>query len=132
MNLSQLSNQELIDRYAKPGMIGLAGGSALIDRSIRKLQKKVTGTGSASLWSHAFLFGEKRTDGHQWILESDLEIHHKQIRLGVQENRAEKYWEAESFPNLAILDFGVSEEGVHALLSSALDLLAGLSHYSIR
>jgi hypothetical protein len=126
------SNQELIETHAKPGMIGLAGGSALIDRAIRKVQRKISDTRSASHWSHAFIFSEKRVDGHQWVLESDLEIHHKQIRLGVQENRSQKYWSAEAYPNLAILDFGLSPENARTVLTAAMDLLSGLSRYSIR
>lgn len=130
--ITGLSNQELMDGYARPGMVGLAGGSALIDRTIRKMQSRLSEARSESRWSHAFLFSERRIDGQLWVLESDLEIHHKQVRLGVQENRSSKYWDSNHFPNLAVLDFGLSEEGARQVLSSALDLLAGLSHYSIR
>lgn len=125
-------NEQLFDLHARPGMIGLAGGSALVDRTIRKAQRRLSLTGSASLWSHAFLVSGRRMDGHHWVLESDLEIHHKQIRLGVQENRAAKYWDAGAYPNLALLDFGLSEEGTRAVLTTALDLLSGLSRYSLR
>lgn len=125
-------NRELFELHGHPGLIGLAGGNAFVDQTIRKAQRRLSPTGSASLWSHAFLVSGRRMDGHHWVLESDLEIHHKQIRLGVQENRAAKYWDAEAYPNLALLDFSLSEEGTRAVLTSALDLLSGLSHYSLR
>ena len=66
------------------------------------------------------------------MLESDLDLRHKQIRLGVQENRIDRYHDEESFPNLAILDFGLDEAQTQAVLTSGLDLLSGLSHYSLR
>lgn len=132
MKTSDRRNEQLFDLRARPGMIGLAGGSALVDQTIRKAQRRLSSTGTASLWSHAFLVSGRRMDGHHWVLESDLEIHHKQIRLGVQENRAAKYWDAEAYPNLALLDFGLSGEGTRAVLTTALDLLSGLSRYSLR
>ncbi len=127
-----LSNEQLFETYARPGMVGLVGGSALVDRTIRKVQRRLSPVGAKSLWSHAFLVSGRRMDGQHWILESDLEIHRKQIRLGVQENRARKYFDPAVYPNVALLDFELSEEGTRAVLSAALDLLAGLSRYSLR
>ncbi len=33
---------------------------------------------------HAFLFQGARHDGHHWVIESDLQINRKHIKLGVQ------------------------------------------------
>jgi hypothetical protein len=127
-----MDNATLIERHAAPGRIGLCGGSEWINRGIREAQAALTADGSRSPWSHAFLFSERRVDGHWWVLESDLDVVHKQIRLGVQENRADRYHDAEQFPNLAILDFGLDEAQTRKVLGAGLDLLAGLSTYSLR
>ena len=127
-----IDNAEFFDRYAAPGRVGLSGGVDFINKSIRKLQHALTPEGHRSPWSHAFLCSGKRIDGHHWLLESDLDIRHKQIRLGVQENRADRYFDGEAMPNLAILDFSLDQTQATAVLTEALDLLAGLSHYSIR
>jgi hypothetical protein len=128
---SGLSNREFFERHAAPGRIGLTGGSGFIDRGIRRVLKTQT-AGTAPLWSHAFLCSGQRLDGQQWILESDLEIHHKQIRLGVQENRAEKFANEVDYPNLAILDFGLDAEQTRRVMTEALNLVAGLTRYSLR
>jgi hypothetical protein len=125
-------NQQLFERFGKPGMVGLAGGTDFIDRTIRKVQRHWRADAPRSLYSHAFLCSGLRADGQHWLLESDLEIRHKQIRLGVQENRAAKYFDADAYPNLALLDFGLSEAQTSAVMTSALDLLAGQSTYSLR
>jgi hypothetical protein len=127
-----LSNAEFLAKYAAPGRVGLCGGADLINRVIRNLQYHVTADGERSPWSHAFLCSGERVDGRHWVLESDLDLRHKQIRLGVQENRIERYHDEEAFPNLAILDFGLDEAQTKAVLTSGLDLLSGLSHYSLR
>ncbi|MEO8670960.1 MAG: hypothetical protein ABI411_06570 [Tahibacter sp.] len=129
---SALSNLEFLDRHAQPGRIGLAGGTAFIDRSIRKMQRSLQPDIGASLWSHAFICSGRRIDGQHWLLESDLEFHRKQIRLGVQENRASKYADAHEYPNLAILDFSLNAEQTRLVLTEGLDLLAGLARYSLR
>lgn len=132
IQVSHLGNQEFINKYAAPGLVGLVGGAAFIDRSIRKVQGAVFKKKEASQWSHAFIFSGKRADGHNWVLESDLEIHRKQIRIGVQENRASKYFDAKIYPNLAILDFGLTKEKTQLVLAEGLELLAGLTTYSLR
>ena len=73
-------------------MVGLAGGSAWVDRTIRRAQTPWRRANSC--WSHAFICSGTRIDGAHWVLESDLEIRHKQIRLGAPENRAAKYFDA--------------------------------------
>jgi len=130
--VTDLSNQEFLNRYAAPGRVGLAGGNTLIERTIRRLQRNLSEAREKSLWSHAFLCSGQRIDGHQWVLESDLEIHRKQIRLGVQENRTSKYSDESVFQNLAVLDFGLTEEQVRLVMTEGLELLSGLARYSLR
>lgn len=130
--VSNLSNEEFVNRYAAPGFVGLVGGTATIDLAIRKVQGMFLGKKEKTLWSHAFLFGGKRFDGHHWVLESDIDIHRKKMRLGVQENRANKYFDELNYPNMAIMDFGLTEENTRLVLSEALDLLSGYTKYSLR
>jgi len=132
VRIEGIGNAEFLERYAAPGRVGLCGGNDLLNRAIRKLQHHVTHDGHRSAWSHAFLCNGRRLDSQNWVLESDLDLRHKQIRLGVQENRISRYHDEEAFPNLAILDFGLDEAQTNSVLSSGLDLLAGLSQYSLR
>lgn len=125
-------NLEFLEHFAAPGRIGLAGGTHVIDRSIRRLQGPLKADEGGCLWSHAFLCSGIRLDEQHWVLESDLEIHRKQIRLGVQENRASKYSDAKAYPNLAILDFGLDPDQTRRVMTEGLDLLAGLARYSLR
>lgn len=127
-----ISNKEFVAKYAKPGCIGLVGADTPIDNSIKKMQKYITTDGKSSLWSHAFLYSGKRYDGYWWIIESDLEFHRKQMKLGVQENRAEKYFDETYFPNLAILDFNLDEQKQNLILGEALNLVNARTEYSIR
>ncbi len=124
-------NAELIRKHAAPGRIGLCGTSDWIGKTIRKAQAPLTDDGHRSLWSHAFLFSEQRLDGHWWVLESDLDLRNRQLRLGAQENRADRYFDDEAFPNLAILDFELDAEQTRNVQVAALDLLAGQSSYSL-
>jgi hypothetical protein len=84
------------------------------------------------LWSHAFFCQGERHDGHHWVIESDLQIHRKHIRLGVQENRISKYFDSSHYSTLAILDFGLEENQISVLLREALELVAGRARYSLR
>lgn len=126
------SNADFIEKHAAPGRIGLCSGRDWINKLIRKAQAPLTADGHRSLWSHAFIFSERRSDGHWWVVESDLDVRYRQVRLGVQENRAARYFDAEAFPNLAILDFGLDEQQTRQVQVAALDLLSGLSSYSLR
>jgi hypothetical protein len=130
--MSDTRNAEFIEQHAAPGRIGLCGGRDMINKLIRKAQAPLTADGHRSLWSHAFVFSERRTDGHWWVIESDLDVRYRQVRLGVQENRAARYFDAEVFPNLAILDFHLDETQTRQIQLAALDLLSGLSSYSLR
>lgn len=125
------SNQAFLLRHAAPGRIGLCGSSDWIGKAIRKAQAPLTNDGHRSLWSHAFIFNEQRLDGHWWVLESDLDVRYRQIRLGVQENRIERYFDDQAFPNLAILDFGLDAAQTRKVQIAGLDLLSGLSSYSL-
>jgi len=132
VDASPMTRSEFFDRHASPGLVGLAGGSHWIDRSIRRRERRIRADGKPSEWSHAFLFGERRLDGHQWILESDLDLHKKHIRLGVQENRVDKYCDRELYPNVAVLDFGLPDDLVKIVVTEALTLLSRQTRYSLR
>ena len=132
IELQNLTNEEFFARHALPGCVALAGGTALIDRVICRAQRHVVDDENWSCWSHAFLIQGPRLDGHTWVVESDLEIHRKHIRLGVQENRINKYFNEELYTTLAILDFGLTPEQIAAVLGEGLNLVADRTQYSIR
>lgn len=130
--MTGLSNREFLEQHAATGRIGLAGGALLIDRVIRRAERHVDDAGRWSNWSHAFIIGERRVDDHFWVLESNLQVHRKRYLLGVQENRLAMYHDEAAYGTLAVLDLGLSEEKVKALLSESLELLAGKTKYSLR
>lgn len=132
MVLSGLSNQEFLERYAQAGRIGLCNGATLIDKAICRAQRRLDRDEEWGAWSHVFLFQGKRADGHQWVIESDLQIHRKHIQLGVQENRISKYFDEQLYQGLAVLDFSLSVEQVAELLREAIDLAANRARYSLR
>jgi hypothetical protein len=127
-----ISNREFIERYAQPGRVGLCGGVTKVDSAIRLAQRHQHPERRWSDWSHAFLFEGQRIDGQHWVLESDLQILKKNIQLGVQENRADKYFDEAAFPTLAVLDFGLTETQVAMLLREGLEFVANRERYSIR
>jgi hypothetical protein len=128
---SQTGNAAFLEKHAAPGRIGLCAGSDLTSKMIRKAQAPLTADGHRSQWSHVFIFNERRIDGHWWVIESDLDFRYRQIRVGVQENRLDRYFDAEKFPNVAVLDFGLDPDQVLKVQTAALELLAGLPSYSI-
>jgi len=130
-DITGLSNAEFLELHGAPGRIGLAGGELLIERAIRRVQRHLRDDRSPSPWSHVFIIGPRREDGFRWILESDLEIHRRQIRLGVQENRISKYHDEQAFANLAVLDVGLDAEATRRVLAAALELMAGRARYSL-
>ena len=132
MILTGLTNRQFLERFAAPGRIGLSGGDALIDLMIARAERRLDPGRRWSLWSHAFLFEGPRVDGCQWLVESDLDLHHKHIRLGVQENRIEKYENEAAYTTLAVLDFALPEAQVRQLLQAALELVAHRTRYSLR
>ena len=127
-----VSNREFLAKYARPGMVGLACGDTLIDRMIACAERHVDAEKAWGRWTHAFIIGERRCDGQLWVIESDLEIHRKHIRLGAQENRISKYDDEKMYTSLALLDFGLPPETITQLLSGGLDLIANRTRYSLR
>jgi hypothetical protein len=127
-----LSNREFLERYAQPGRVGLCGGLTFIDRAICRAERHLDERKAWGTWSHAFLFEGLRLDGCHWVIESDLQAHHKHIQLGVQENRISKYFDEALYSNLAVIDFGLSREQVESLLREALELVANRARYSLR
>jgi hypothetical protein len=127
-----LSNREFLERHAQPGRVGLCGGATPVDLAIRRAQRHLADAGRWSDWSHAFLFEGVRADGHHWIIESDLQFHRKNLQLGLQENRVVKYFDEKTFPNLAVLDFGLGGEQLAVLLRDGLELVANHERYSLR
>ena len=105
----EMTNREFLEAHAGAGRVGLACGDYWLDTIIRRAQRHVNDDKRWSLWSHALIFQGRRADGHHWVLESDLDIHHKHVRLGAQENRVTKYYDEKTFPHLAVLDFGLTE-----------------------
>jgi hypothetical protein len=130
--VTDLSNEEFLERFAHPGRIGLSGGITLIDKAIARAERHLDEAGAWGSWSHAFLFQGRRHDGHHWVIESDLQIHRKHIQLGVQENRISKYHDEEFYTTLAVLDFGLSPEQLALLLREGLELVANRARYSVR
>jgi hypothetical protein len=129
---SSLSNEDFLKLHARPGRIGLSGGLTLIDKAICRAERHLNQNERWSLWSHAFVFQGTRADGHHWVLESDVQVQHKHIQLGVQENRISKYYDEKLYTNLAVLDFGLADEHVTALLREGLELVATRARYSVR
>lgn len=127
-----LSNQEFLERHARAGCIGLSGGVTWVDKAICRAERHLDERERWGVWSHAFIFQGRRADGQHWVIESDLQIHHKHIRLGVQENRVTKYHDEESFGNLAVLDFGLTETQLNAVLAEGLEMVATRTRYSVR
>ena len=130
--VAKMSNREFLEKYARPGCVGLVGGTTLIEKVIRRSERHVDEQQRWSLWSHALVFEGRRADGRHWVIESDLDIHHKHIRLGVQENRVDKYFDEQMFPTLAVLDFGLSEEQTSVVIREALEMVASRMRYSLR
>ena len=127
----KMSNRQFLEDFAKPGCIGLAGGTTLIDKAIRRAERHLDPEHRWSQWSHAFLFGERRSDGHLWVIESDLLAARKHLQFGVQENRVTKYYDETLYESLAILNLNLPEQETGRLLSAALDLVATRTRYSL-
>lgn len=132
VRLSNLTNEEFLQRHARAGRIGLSGGLTLIDKAICRAERHLNADEQWGLWSHAFVFQGVRADGHHWVLESDVQVHHKHIQLGVQENRISKYHDEKVYTNLAVLDFGLTDERVGVLVREGLELVANHARYSVR
>jgi hypothetical protein len=132
INVGGISNREFIESYVRAGCVGLCGGATRIDLAIRHAQRVQHPEGRWSDWSHAFLFEGRRADDEHWVIESDIQILRKNIQLGAQENRADKYFDEKMYPSLAILDFGIDEAQMTILLRAGLELVARREKYSLR
>ncbi len=132
VTVTGVSNREFLETYARAGRVGLAGGATLVDLAIRRAERLLDEQRRWSRWSHAFVFQGARADGRHWVIESDLEIAPKHIRLGAQENRVDKFWDEKHCPNLAVLDFGLAETQLTAVLQAGLELIASRAKYSMR
>jgi hypothetical protein len=132
VRIDGMSNREFLDRYARPGCVGLSGGVGLIDRVICRAQRHLDPEENWGAWSHAFLFQGMRADGYHWVIESDLQMHRKHVVLGVQENRISKYYDEKLYTMLAVMDFGLGEDEVTFLVREGLDLIANRARYSLR
>jgi len=130
--ITGLTNREFLERFAKPGCVGLSGGVTLVDKAICRAERHLDPRQRWGIWSHAFVFEGRRIDGHNWVIESDLQILRKHIQLGVQENRVDKYFNDQLYTNLAMLDFRLSESQVNIVLTEGLDMVAGRTQYSLR
>ena len=132
MIVNGLSNREFLEQYAQAGRVGLCGGATKVDLAIRHAQRHLHPDRSWSDWSHAFLFEGRRVDGQHWVLESDIQILRKNIQLGAQENRVDKYHDEKMFPTLAVLDFGLTGTQAITLVQAGLELVASRERYSLR
>jgi hypothetical protein len=130
--ITGFSNREFLERYAGLGRVGLSGGVTPIDLAISRAERHLDDEKRWGIWTHAFLFEGVRADGHHWVIESDLELHRKHIRLGAQENRISKYHDEKLYTALAVLDFGLTRSQVEALLRGGLELVARRERYSLR
>ncbi len=131
ITLRDQSNAEFLENFAAPGRVGLVGGDRLLDRTLCYAQRRVDAHRRPGRWSHAFLFQGRRADGRHWVVESDLEYHRKHLRLGVQENRAEKFHDEADYSRMAVVDFGLDAAALGAVQAAALDMVAARMRYSV-
>jgi hypothetical protein len=107
-------------------------GEAWADKMICRAERHLDEQERWGAWSHVFIFEGVRADGHQWVIESDLQFLRKHIQLGVQENRIAKYFDEKLYTTLAVLDFGLSETQTALLIREGLELVATRARYSLR
>ncbi len=132
IKITGMTNREFLETYASPGRIGLVGGTTLIDKAISRAQRHIDEKKAWGQWSHAFIFQGQRTDGHHWVIESDLQINRKHIRLGVQENRVSKFYDDNFYSTFAVLDFDLKPEQVQRVICEGLELVSSRVKYSLR
>lgn len=130
--INNLSNQEFLEKHSGAARVGLVGASHFFDVGIKRAQRLINPKKIDSQWSHAFLFQGKRLDEHEWIMESDVDIAGRNVRFGVQENRISKYFDEETYPIIAVLDFNLDENQIQTILRAGLTLIAQQWKYSIR
>lgn len=121
-----ISTEEFWKRYAKKGAVGLVGGTLWIHRAICEAQALITPDHKPSLWAHAFIFTGKRSDGFNWLAESDLVVKPLRLRImnGAQESRIDKYYGNRKALHCAVLDFGLSNADADKAVKTALDMIS--------
>jgi hypothetical protein len=124
----KMKNLDFLERYGRAGCIGLVGADTPIDRAIRGAQKNLVPGKTRSLWSHALIFQGQRQDGRLWVIESDVD---PSKRIGVQENRIDKYADEKLHPNLGVLDLGLTPEQTQKVLGAALGFVASGAKYAL-
>src|SRR5882757_9032742 len=127
-----ITNEAFFATHARSGRIGLVGGTEPGNRVISRAQRHLSDDKAWSCWTHAFLFQGKRADGHHWVIESDLDVRRKHIRLGVQENRVAKYFDDGKYGAVAVVDLGLTSEHEQQVLAHALELVSSGARYSVR
>jgi hypothetical protein len=132
IEVGEMTNEAFLETYAKAGRVGLVGGPDIIEKAVRRSQRRQTGDGSWSDFGHAILFQGRRADGKHWVIESDIDVHRERAQFGVQENRIEKYHGDGEYTSIAILDFGISDEQAQVIIGEGLDLVARRTQYSLR
>jgi hypothetical protein len=130
--VSSQSNADFLEAHARAGCVGLVGGPDILEKAIRRAQRHQRADRSWARYGHAFFFQGRRPDGHHWIIESDVELHREHTRIGVQENRLDKYHGDHEYTSIAVLDFGVSDEQARAMIKEGLDLMVRRTQYSLR
>src|SRR5438552_13254125 len=72
VRINGMSNRDFLERYARPGCIGLSGGISLIDRAICRAQRHLDAEENWGMWSHApiFLCIQMRSEEHTSELQS--------------------------------------------------------------
>lgn len=131
--ISGISREEFWRHYAKKGAVGLVGGTLWIHRAICEAQALVTPDKKPSLWAHAFIFTGRRSDGYDWIAESDITVNlfRMQIINGAQENRIDKYYRTDKALNCAVLDFELKEVDANKVIQKALNMISQKIMYPV-
>jgi hypothetical protein len=128
-----ISAEEFWRQYAKKASVGLVGGASWIHKAVCGAQAVITPDKNPSLWAHAFVFTGRRSDGYDWIAESDIVVHLSRLQIsnGAQEARIDKYYGTGKALHCAVLDFGLSGEGAEKVVAKALEMVAKKFMYPV-
>lgn len=81
-----LSNREFLERYAKPGRVGLSGGQTLIDRAICRAERHVLEERCLGAWialRHPALRSQSNVLSRDRSLYCSAFVHHLFPRIGL-------------------------------------------------